>query len=78
MFEDMQLEEWTRLSGLTYMTLRLIRRSHHTMLIAVLPRLTALRSLVLDDPWYPEQGLQSRGAHCAGQLLQPDEPCHVC
>ena len=45
----MQLEGWTRLSGLTGLTLRDVAVSHRGTLLAVLPRATPLRSLVLDD-----------------------------
>jgi hypothetical protein len=49
LFEDTQLEDWTRLSGLTGLTLRGVREGHHGTLAAVLPRMTALQSLVLAD-----------------------------
>ena len=51
MFEGMQLEDWTRLSGLTGLTLRRVEESHHDTLAAVLPRLTTLRLLVLSPCW---------------------------
>ncbi len=65
MFEGMQLEAWTQLSGLTGLTLRRTKDSHHSTLAAVLPRLTALRSLVLTS-WWP----QAAGGCCT---IQPDD-----
>jgi hypothetical protein len=59
-FEGMQLVAWTRLSGLTGLTLRRTRDSHHRTLAAVLPRMTALQSLVLTS-WWP----QDTGGCCA-------------
>ena len=56
----MQLEDWTQLSALTGLTLRDARESHHGTLAAVLPRLTALQSLVLADDSH--QGLPGAGA----------------
>jgi hypothetical protein len=47
MFEGMQLDDWTQLSGLTGLTLRRTKNSHNGTLIAVLPQLTTLQSLVL-------------------------------
>ena len=58
----MQLEDWTRLSGLTGLTLRGVKESHHGMLTAVLPRMTALRSLVLADDSIA--GLPAAGERC--------------
>jgi hypothetical protein len=78
MFEDMPLEDWTQLSGVTQLTLRHVTTSHHAMLVAVLPRLMALRSLVLQDPWYPQQEVRCKGAHCLfGCCNLHDEPCHA-
>jgi hypothetical protein len=60
----MQLGDWTRLSGLVHLTLRGGRESHHGMLAATLPRLTALRSLVLAEgilSW--KRGLPDAGGH---------------
>jgi hypothetical protein len=59
MFDGMQLEDWTRLSGLTDLTLRYTCDSHHRTLAAVLPRLTTLRSLVLTS-WWP----RAAGGRC--------------
>ena len=58
----MQLEDWTRLSGLTGLTLRGVKESHHGTLIAVLPRMTALRSLVLANDSIA--GLPAAGECC--------------
>jgi hypothetical protein len=58
----MQLEDWSRLSGLTGLMLRHVKGSHHGTLAAVLPRLTALRSLVLADVSRP--GLPAPGERC--------------
>ena len=48
----MQLEAWTQLSGLTHLRLRGngVSSRHHT-LVAVLVRLTTLRSLMLPGWW---------------------------
>jgi hypothetical protein len=55
--EGTQLEGWARLSGLTGLTLRNITENHHyhhhRTLATVLPLLTALQSLVLDDDTSP-------------------------
>jgi hypothetical protein len=75
LFEGMQLEAWTRLSGLTGLTLRGVAASHRGTLLAVLPRATPLRSLVLDDD--SVSGLAAAGVsiqnpgseYTAGQLL---------
>jgi hypothetical protein len=48
-FGGMQLDDWMRLSGVTSLTLRCSRDVRRGMLVAVLPRLTPLRSLVLKD-----------------------------
>lgn len=60
MFEDMQLGDWTQLSGLTHLALRQIKECHHGTLVAVLPRMTALKSLILGSdkfcPWLPAAG----------------------
>jgi hypothetical protein len=48
----MQLEDWTRLSGLTHLSLADIKRFHHPTLAAVVPRLTTLQSLVARN-WWP-------------------------
>ena len=61
----MQLEDWLRLSGLTGLTLRHVKWSHHGTLAAVLPRLTALRSLVLADVSRP--GLLTAGERCCSE-----------
>jgi hypothetical protein len=53
------LEDWTQLSGLSHLTLRCVRESHHGTLAVVLPRLTALQSLVLSDN--SDQGLPAAG-----------------
>ncbi len=53
LFKDVQLEDWMRLSKLTGLTLRGARESHRGTLVAVLPRMTALRSLVLADNSIP-------------------------
>jgi hypothetical protein len=63
MFEGMQLEDWTRLSGLTGLALRGVRASHHGTLAAVLPRLTELRSLVLEK--HGEEQLRAAGGLCS-------------
>ena len=42
----MQLEDWTKLSGLTHLSLR--RVFHVTLPVNVLPRLKMLRSVVVD------------------------------
>lgn len=47
MFPDMQLEDWTRLGGLTSLALRRCSEAHQGTLVAVLPRVTRLRSLTL-------------------------------
>ena len=65
MFVGMQLEAWTQLSGLTGLTLRCTRDSHHRTLAAVLPRMTALQSLVLTS-WWP----QAAGGCCT---IQPSD-----
>lgn len=65
--EDVQLEDWTRLSGLTGLTLRGVRDSHHGTLAAVLPRLTALRSLALVDG--SQSGLPEAGEHCCSDSV---------
>ena len=59
----MQLEDWTRLSGLTGLTLRGVREGHHGTLAAALPRLTALRSLVLEN--HGDEQLRAAGGHCS-------------
>ncbi len=59
----MQLEDWTRLCGLTGLTLRGVRESHHGTLAATLPRMTALRSLVLDN--HGNEQLRAAGGHCS-------------
>ena len=59
----MQLEDWTRLSGLTGLTLRGVRESHHGTLAATLPRLTALRSLVLEN--HGDEQLRAAGGLCS-------------
>jgi hypothetical protein len=46
-FGGMQLEDWMRLSGVTGLTLRCSWDVRRGMLLAVLPRLTPLRSLIL-------------------------------
>jgi hypothetical protein len=46
MFKGMQLDDWTKLSGLTHLSLR--RVFHVTLPVNVLLRLTMLRSLVVD------------------------------
>ena len=51
--EDFQLEDWTRLSRLTGLTLGYVKEGHHGTLAAVLPRLTALQPLVLADGSHP-------------------------
>jgi hypothetical protein len=73
MFEDMQLEEWTRLGGLSGLTLCAVKTSHHATLVAVLPRLTGLCSLVLKHHVDCVDGLQATGAccFCYAQLLRP-------
>ena len=64
MFEGMQLEDWTRLSGLTSLTLHAKRQgSYHLTLAAVLPRLTTLRSLVLTY-WWPLAAAASERCIC--------------
>ena len=63
--ENMQLEDWSRLSGLTGLTLRHVKESHHGTLAAVLPRMTALRSLVLADVSRP--GLPEAGERCCSE-----------
>jgi hypothetical protein len=62
LFEGMQLGDRTRLSGLTGLTLRGVGDSHHGTLVAVLPRMTALRSLVLADD--STAGLPATGGCC--------------
>jgi hypothetical protein len=75
MFEGMQLEDWTLLSGLTGLTLRNNRDSHHGTLAAVLPRLTTLRSLVLTSTWYQAAG----GLHaCCRMILLPHQSGWSC
>ena len=60
----MQLGDWTRLSGLAHLTLRGVHESHHAMLVATLPRLTALRSLVLAESIFSwRRGLPDAGGH---------------
>jgi hypothetical protein len=81
MFKGMQLEDWTKLSGLTHLSLRCVYHAYGT-LPAVLPRLTTLRSLVVDDrrpdapgercPCCPMTSLQpgavtSSDPHCQGR-----------
>jgi hypothetical protein len=61
MFPDMQLDNRTRLSGLTGLTLRRAMQGHKDTLAAVLPRLTALQSLVIDDDGV--SGLLAAGGH---------------
>lgn len=64
MVEGMQLEDWKRLSGLTGLTLRGARESHRGTLVATLPRLTTLRSLVISDKsprWLPAAGAPAHG-----------------
>jgi hypothetical protein len=48
----MRLKDWTRLSGLTHLTLRCSGDDHAHTLLAMLPRMTTLRSLVLTC-WWP-------------------------
>lgn len=73
LFEGMQLDPWTRLGGLTGLTLQEVAVGHRGTLVAVLPRLTALQALVLDDDGV--SGLsaasvqQSGGQHAACLLV---------
>jgi hypothetical protein len=60
--EDIQLEDWTWLNGLTGLTLGCVKEGHHDSLAAVLLRMTALRSLVLADVSRP--GLPAAGERC--------------
>lgn len=63
----MQLEDWTRLAGLTALSLRGAREEHHGTLIAVLPRMTRLRSLSLPDcqpPGLADEGRWPAPAQC--------------
>ena len=62
LFEGIQLQDWAQLSGLMGLTLRGVRKGDHGTLVAVLPRMTALRSLVLADVSHP--GLPAAGACC--------------
>jgi hypothetical protein len=61
MFEDMQLEDCMRLSGLTCLTLRNVGKGNHGTLVAVLPRLTTLRSLTLVQVVLYTPGLPAAG-----------------
>ena len=70
----MQLEAWTRLSGLTGLTLRDVAASHHETLLAVLPRAAPLRSLVLDDD--SVSGLAAAGV-CDGPWWLASK-CSIC
>ena len=67
--EDIQLEDWTRLNGLTGLTLGCVKEGHHGTLAAMLPRLTALQSLVLADGSHP--GLPVAGEHCCSDCNDP-------
>ena len=64
----MQLDDWMRLSGVTGLTLRCGRDVRRGMLMAVLPRLTPLRSFVLKNF---RKSLTS-GGRCPALL--PDDP----
>ena len=54
-FGGMQLADWVRLSGVTGLMLRCSRVSRGTLL-AVLPRLTPLRSLTVKHREFPTTG----------------------
>jgi hypothetical protein len=60
----MQLENWMRLSGVTELTLRCSRDVRRGMLLAVLPRLTPLRSPALKH--YPKS--MTSGGRCPALL----------
>lgn len=65
MVTDLQLD--VLLSGLTHLTVRHSERHHRAEQAAMLPRLTALQSLTLDDNIYP-------GREAAGEdaIAKPD------
>ena len=67
-FEGMQLADWMRLSGVTGLTLRCSGDVRRGPLLAVLPRLTPLRSLTLK---HFRRSLTS-GGRCPALL--PDDP----
>jgi hypothetical protein len=67
MFEDMQLEDWTRPSNLTHLSLRRVAESNHGTLVAVLPQMIALRSLVpAEDMCFVRNALPAEGGHTHG------------
>ena len=71
-FGGMQLAHWMRLSGVTGLTLRCSRNVRQGMLLAVLPRLTPLRSLVLSSQPGIWQKILTSGGRCPALLL--DDP----
>jgi hypothetical protein len=71
-FGGMQLADWMQLSGVTGLTLRCSEDVHQGMLLAVLPRLTPLRSLVLRYQPGIWGKILTAGGRCPALLL--DDP----